>query len=61
MSFDVAVVGVGRIGLATARGLMRRYPNGHMGIGGKEGDIASHQSCRNSRDIDRTFVPTPAV
>jgi L-2-hydroxyglutarate oxidase LhgO len=48
VTYDVAVVGGGIIGLATARELTRRYP--HLKIAGleKEPDFNRHQSGRNS-------------
>jgi len=46
--FDVAIVGAGIVGLATARQILRRHPELRIAVLEKEADIASHQSGHNS-------------
>ena len=46
--FDVAIVGGGIVGVATAREIMRRFPNLTVVILEKEGEVAPHQSSHNS-------------
>lgn len=46
--YDVAVVGAGLLGLATARSLLMRRPDLHMVVVDKETSVASHQSSHNS-------------
>ena len=46
--YDVAVVGGGIIGLATARAVLRRFPQVQLVLLEKEHGLASHQSGRNS-------------
>jgi 2-hydroxyglutarate dehydrogenase len=45
---DLAVIGGGIIGLATARELMRRRPEASMAVLEREPEIAQHQTGRNS-------------
>lgn len=45
---DVAVVGGGIVGLATARALLRRDPSMRVAVLEKEGSLAGHQTGRNS-------------
>jgi L-2-hydroxyglutarate oxidase LhgO len=47
-SVDVAVVGAGILGLATARALVRRSPGLRVAVLDKEKRIAAHQTGRNS-------------
>jgi L-2-hydroxyglutarate oxidase LhgO len=47
-SFDVAVVGAGIVGLATALQLLRRRPRLRLAILEREAVIAAHQSSHNS-------------
>jgi L-2-hydroxyglutarate oxidase LhgO len=47
-TFDVAVVGAGIVGLATAWQLQRRHPDLRVAVLDKEADVASHQSGHNS-------------
>lgn len=46
--FDLAVVGGGVVGLATARELLRRFPGASLVVLEKEADWAAHQTGRNS-------------
>lgn len=46
--YDVAICGGGIVGLATARELSMRHPQLKIVVLDKEGDIATHQSMRNS-------------
>lgn len=46
--YDVAIVGAGLVGLATARELLIRQPKLHLVVLEKESAIASHQSGHNS-------------
>lgn len=48
VSADVAIVGAGIVGLATAWQLLRRHPGLRPVIIEKEADVASHQSGHNS-------------
>ena len=45
---DVAIIGGGIVGLATAYRLQERYPNVTVTILEKEGSLAFHQTGRNS-------------
>jgi L-2-hydroxyglutarate oxidase LhgO len=47
-SFDVAVIGAGLIGLATARALLARDPTLRLAVLEKEAAVARHQSSHNS-------------
>lgn len=46
--FDIAVVGGGIVGLATAFELVRRYPDRRLVVLEKENRLAAHQSSHNS-------------
>jgi L-2-hydroxyglutarate oxidase len=46
--YDIAVVGAGILGLATARALSGRFPNKSLVVLEKESKVALHQSGRNS-------------
>jgi L-2-hydroxyglutarate oxidase LhgO len=48
LRYDVAVVGAGLIGLATARALLHARPGLRVAVYEKEPDVALHQSGRNS-------------
>lgn len=45
---DVAVVGAGLVGLATARALLARHPGLRLAVLEKEPEVAAHQSGHNS-------------
>src|SRR5215218_8087170 len=47
-SFDVAVVGGGIVGLATAYKFTRRFPGGRVVVLEKESHVAAHQTGHNS-------------
>ncbi len=57
--YDVAIVGAGLIGLATARELLIRQPALHVVVLEKEPAIASHQSGHNSGVIHSGIYYTP--
>ena len=46
--FDVAIIGGGIIGLATAREVLRRFPKLRVVVLEKEGEVAPHQTGHNS-------------
>lgn len=46
--FDVVVVGGGIVGVATAREIIRRFPQLTVAVLEKEGEVAPHQSSHNS-------------
>ena len=46
--FDVAVIGAGIVGLATARAVHDRHPELSLVVLEKEGAVAAHQSGHNS-------------
>lgn len=48
MKYDVAIVGGGILGLATARELLRRHPRIKMAVLEKESDVSIHQTGHNS-------------
>ncbi|HEX4592574.1 MAG TPA: L-2-hydroxyglutarate oxidase [Gemmataceae bacterium] len=48
MTHDLAVVGGGIVGLATAYQFMRRFPGRRVAVLEKESHVAAHQSGRNS-------------
>ena len=48
MTYDVAIIGAGIVGLATARNLSDRFPELAIVVLEKEHDIATHQTGRNS-------------
>jgi 2-hydroxyglutarate dehydrogenase len=45
---DIAIIGAGIVGLATARELARRHPRASITVVDKEPDIGRHQTGRNS-------------
>ncbi len=46
--YDIAIIGSGIVGLATARALLEREPRPHIVILEKEGRVATHQTGHNS-------------
>ena len=48
MTYDIAIIGGGIIGLATARALLERYPSLHLVLCEKEGELGTHQTGHNS-------------
>ncbi|HEX3245226.1 MAG TPA: L-2-hydroxyglutarate oxidase [Chloroflexota bacterium] len=58
-AYDVAIVGGGIVGLATAMELLRRHPNFRLVLVEKERDLAQHQTGRNSGVIHSGVYYTP--
>jgi (S)-2-hydroxyglutarate dehydrogenase len=56
---DLAVIGAGILGLATARELARRYPGMSLQVLEREGAIASHQTGHNSGVIHQGVYYQP--
>ncbi len=56
---DLAVIGAGILGLATARALARRYPGLRVVVLDKEDALATHQSGRSSGVIHSGLYYTP--
>ena len=48
MTYDVAIVGAGIVGLAVAHHIKKRFPNQSLVIIEKEDDVAVHQTGHNS-------------
>jgi L-2-hydroxyglutarate oxidase len=48
MTYDLAIIGGGIIGLATARALLERYPSLHLVLCEKEAELGTHQTGHNS-------------
>lgn len=57
--YDVAVIGAGLLGLATARSLLDRAPHLRVAVLEQESEIALHQSGRNSGVIHRGIYYPP--
>jgi (S)-2-hydroxyglutarate dehydrogenase len=57
--FDVAVVGGGILGLATARELLRRRPDSQVVVLEREAEVAQHQTGRNSGVIHAGIYYAP--
>ncbi|KAI8147780.1 FAD dependent oxidoreductase [Fennellomyces sp. T-0311] len=57
--FDVAIVGGGIVGLATAREVLRRYPEKTVVVLEKEDHVAAHQTGHNSGVIHAGLYYTP--
>lgn len=58
---DVAVVGAGIVGLATAWQLRRRHPALRLAVIDKEPDVAAHQSGHNSGVLHSGLYYTPGT
>src|SRR5215212_5157564 len=58
-SFDVAVVGGGIVGLATAMEVLKRHPDFRLVLVEKERELAQHQTGRNSGVIHSGIYYTP--
>lgn len=48
MTYDLAILGGGIVGLATARALLERYPSLHLVLCEKEAELGTHQTGHNS-------------
>ena len=48
MTYDLAIIGGGILGLATARALLERYPALHLVLCEKEAELGTHQTGHNS-------------
>ena len=48
MTYDIAIIGGGIVGLATARAILERTPRPRLVLLEKEADIAQHQTGHNS-------------
>lgn len=59
--YDLAIVGGGIVGLATARELMLRYPGMKLVLLEKESSLAMHQSSHNSGVIHSGIYYTPGT
>ncbi|CAK9295814.1 unnamed protein product, partial [Gordionus sp. m RMFG-2023] len=59
--YDLAIVGGGIIGLATAQEMISRYPTMKIVVVEKEGELASHQSGHNSGVIHAGVYYTPGT
>ena len=59
MTYDVAIVGGGIVGLATAYRLTQRFPDRSLIILEKEDRVAAHQTGRNSGVIHSGIYYTP--
>ena len=59
IKYDVAVIGGGIIGLATAMTLARRHPDRRFVVLEKEGEIAQHQTGHNSGVIHAGIYYAP--
>lgn len=56
---DIAIIGAGIVGLATARTLLKRYPTLRLTVLDKEPAIAQHQTGRNSGVLHSGIYYTP--
>ena len=59
MKYDIAIVGGGIVGLATARELALRHPSLRIALLEKENALAQHQSGHNSGVIHRGIYYKP--
>jgi L-2-hydroxyglutarate oxidase LhgO len=57
--YDVAIIGAGILGLATAREILQRRPRARLVVLDKEADIAMHQSGHNSGVIHSGIYYAP--
>ena len=57
--YDIAVIGGGILGLATAMQLSQRFPRYHVAVLEKEQDVAAHQSGHNSGVIHQGIYYAP--
>jgi (S)-2-hydroxyglutarate dehydrogenase len=48
MTYDIAIIGGGIVGLATARALLERYPSLRLALCEKEAELGTHQTGHNS-------------
>jgi L-2-hydroxyglutarate oxidase LhgO len=48
MTYDIAIIGGGIVGLATARALLERMPSLHLVLCEKEAELGTHQTGHNS-------------
>jgi len=48
MTYDLAIIGGGIVGLATARALLERFPSLHLVLCEKEAELGTHQTGHNS-------------
>ncbi len=59
MQYDIAIIGGGIVGLATALALTRDHPDGSVVVLEKETALGSHQTSRNSGVIHAGLYYTP--
>jgi len=59
--FDVAIIGGGIIGLATANEILKRYPKLKVVVIEKEGEVAGHQTGHNSGVIHAGMYYEPGT
>ncbi len=59
MTYDIAIVGGGIVGLAVGRELLLRYPRLRLAILEKEADVSKHQTGHNSGVIHSGIYYTP--
>lgn len=59
MKHDLAIVGAGLVGLATAREFLMRWPRMRIIVLEKDDDVGKHQSARNSGVVHSGIYYTP--
>jgi L-2-hydroxyglutarate oxidase LhgO len=59
MTYDIAIVGGGIVGLATGRELLRRHPHLKLAVLEKEAEVSKHQTGHNSGVIHSGIYYTP--
>lgn len=59
MTYDIAIVGGGIVGLATGRELLRRHPHLKVAVLEKEAEVSTHQTGHNSGVIHSGIYYTP--